>query len=51
MVQAFESGRAFRLPLPVRLLQRVPWLRDLPPRIPAFGVRRVRLENPVECAR
>ena len=45
MVQAFESGRAFRLPLPVRLIQRVPWLRDLPPRIPAFGVRRVRLEQ------
>ena len=48
MVDAFESGRAFRLPLPVRLLQRVPWLRDLPPRIPAFGVRRVRLERPDE---
>ena len=48
MVEAFESGRAFRLPLPVRLLQRVPWLRDLPPRIPAFGVRRVRLERPEE---
>lgn len=48
MVQAFEAGRAFRLPLLVRVLQRVPWLRDLPPRIPAFGVRRVRLERPRE---
>jgi 2-polyprenyl-6-methoxyphenol hydroxylase-like FAD-dependent oxidoreductase len=48
MVLAFESGRAFRLPLPLRLVQRVPWLRDLPPRIPAFGVRRVRLEQPGE---
>jgi 2-polyprenyl-6-methoxyphenol hydroxylase-like FAD-dependent oxidoreductase len=50
MVAAFEAGRAFRLPLPVRVLMRIPFLRDLPPRITAFGVRRVRLEHPAEVA-
>ena len=48
MVAAFESGRMFRLPLPLRLILRVPGLRNLPPRVPAFGVRRVRLERPAE---
>ena len=48
MVAAFESGRMFRLPLPLRLILRVPGLRNLPPRVPAFGVRRVRLERPGE---
>jgi 2-polyprenyl-6-methoxyphenol hydroxylase-like FAD-dependent oxidoreductase len=48
MTAAFEAGRAFRLPLPVRMLQRIPFLRDLAPRITAFGVRRARLEHPVE---
>jgi hypothetical protein len=50
MVAAFESGRMFRLPLPLRIILRIPWLRDLPPRVPAFGVRRVRLERPEEIA-
>jgi 2-polyprenyl-6-methoxyphenol hydroxylase-like FAD-dependent oxidoreductase len=48
MVAAFESGKAFRLPLPARVLMRIPFLRDIPPRITAFGVRRVRLEHPAE---
>ena len=48
MVKAFDSGRMFRLPLPLRLILRVPGLRNLPPRVPAFGVRRVRLERPNE---
>ena len=48
MVAAFESGRMFRLPLALRLILRVPGLRNLPPRVPAFGVRRVRLERPEE---
>jgi len=48
MVTAFESGRMFRLPLALRLILRVPGLRNLPPRVPAFGVRRVRLEHPEE---
>ena len=45
MVAAFESGRMFRLPLPLRLILRIPGLRNLPPRVPAFGVRRVKLER------
>jgi len=45
MVRAFESGRMFRLPLSLRLMLRVPGLRNLPPRVVAFGVRRVRLER------
>lgn len=48
LVAAFEAGRMFRLPLPLRLILRVPGLRDLPPRVAAFGVRRVRLERPEE---
>jgi 2-polyprenyl-6-methoxyphenol hydroxylase-like FAD-dependent oxidoreductase len=48
MVAAFESGRAFRLPLPLRLILKIPGLRNLPPRVPAFGVRRVRIEHPDE---
>jgi hypothetical protein len=46
MVAAFNSGRMFRLPLLLRLILRVPGLRNLPPRVPAFGVRRVKLEHP-----
>jgi 2-polyprenyl-6-methoxyphenol hydroxylase-like FAD-dependent oxidoreductase len=48
MVAAFESGKAFRLPLPLRLILKIPGLRNLPPRVPAFGVRRVRIERPDE---
>jgi len=50
MVAAFKSGRPFRLPLPLRVILRVPGLRNLPARVPAFGVRRVRLERPEERA-
>lgn len=49
MVEAFEAGRAFRLPLPLRIVLQIPGLRDLPARLPAFGVRRVRLERPAEA--
>jgi hypothetical protein len=48
MVEAFESGRRFRLPWLLRVILRVPGLRNLPPRVPAFGVRRVRLERSEE---
>jgi 2-polyprenyl-6-methoxyphenol hydroxylase-like FAD-dependent oxidoreductase len=48
LVAAFEAGRSFRLPLPVRVMLRVPLLRNLPARVAAFGVRRVRLEHPEE---
>jgi 2-polyprenyl-6-methoxyphenol hydroxylase-like FAD-dependent oxidoreductase len=39
------SGKPFRLPLPLRLLLKVPLLRDLPGRMLAFGIRRVRVEG------
>ena len=48
MVAAFEAGREFRIPLPLRIISRIPGLRDIPPRLAAFGVRRVRLERPEE---
>lgn len=48
MVACFEAGRVFRLPLPLRVILRIPGLRSFPPRVPAFGVRRVRLERPEE---
>jgi 2-polyprenyl-6-methoxyphenol hydroxylase-like FAD-dependent oxidoreductase len=50
MVEAFESGRLFRLPLPLRTVLRIPGLRNLPARMTAFGVRRVRVEYPAERA-
>jgi 2-polyprenyl-6-methoxyphenol hydroxylase-like FAD-dependent oxidoreductase len=50
MVAAFAAGREFRIPLPLRVISRIPGLRDLPPRLAAFGVRRVRLERPEEVA-
>jgi 2-polyprenyl-6-methoxyphenol hydroxylase-like FAD-dependent oxidoreductase len=50
MVNAFESGRMFRLPLPLRAILRVPGLRNVPARMTAFGLRRVRIERPEEVA-
>ena len=47
-MRALEAGRGFRLPLLLRIALRIPFLRDIPPRITAFGVRRVRLEHPAE---
>lgn len=48
VMRALEAGRGFRLPLLLRIALRIPFLRDIPPRITAFGVRRVRLEHPAE---
>lgn len=45
---ALKSGRPFRMPLPLRVIQRVPFLRNIPARVTGFGVRRVRLEYPDE---
>jgi 2-polyprenyl-6-methoxyphenol hydroxylase-like FAD-dependent oxidoreductase len=42
---ALQSNQAFQLPLVLRLLLKVPGLRNLPAKILAFGVRRVRLRN------
>jgi 2-polyprenyl-6-methoxyphenol hydroxylase-like FAD-dependent oxidoreductase len=51
MTAAFAAGRGFRLPLLLRIILRIPLLRDLPPRLTAFGGRRVRLEHPEEVPR
>jgi 2-polyprenyl-6-methoxyphenol hydroxylase-like FAD-dependent oxidoreductase len=40
-----DSGKPFRPPLPVRLMLRTPILRNLPARLTAFGVKRVRLDE------
>jgi 2-polyprenyl-6-methoxyphenol hydroxylase-like FAD-dependent oxidoreductase len=43
--RALEKGQPFRLPLPVRILARLPIIRDLPARLIAFGIPRVRLRE------
>jgi hypothetical protein len=43
---AMKAGRLPALPPPVRLALKIPGLRNLPARIVAFGVRRVRVEHP-----
>jgi 2-polyprenyl-6-methoxyphenol hydroxylase-like FAD-dependent oxidoreductase len=50
LLMALETGAAFRPPLPVRLLMRLPGLRNLPARVIGFGWRRVRLQHPEEMA-
>jgi 2-polyprenyl-6-methoxyphenol hydroxylase-like FAD-dependent oxidoreductase len=42
---ALQANQAFRLPLFLRILLKVPYLRDLPAKILAFGVRRVHLKQ------
>jgi len=42
---ALDPTRAFRIPLLLRLLTRVPYLRDLPARIVGFGVRKVSVKD------
>jgi len=48
MLHALETGQPVRPPLPLRVILRVPGLRNLPGRVAAFGVRRVRLQRPEE---
>ena len=43
VAQALDRGKPFRLPLPMRVLLRLPVLRDLPGRVIGFGVGRERL--------
>jgi len=43
---ALESTRPLSFPLLVRLLARLPVLRDLPPRLVAFGISRPHVESP-----
>lgn len=40
------SQRVTNIPWQLRVLVRIPWVRDLPPRLIAFGIRRVRLVEP-----
>ncbi|HEX8473813.1 MAG TPA: FAD-dependent oxidoreductase [Pyrinomonadaceae bacterium] len=42
---ALNPNQAFSLPLPIRILTRIPILRDIPARIIAFGVRRVHVKQ------
>jgi 2-polyprenyl-6-methoxyphenol hydroxylase-like FAD-dependent oxidoreductase len=42
---ALNPNAPFRLPLLLRVMSKLPWLRDLPARLVAFGVRRVRIEG------
>jgi 2-polyprenyl-6-methoxyphenol hydroxylase-like FAD-dependent oxidoreductase len=41
-----RSQQATKVPWQLRLFVRIPILRDLPPRLIAFGIRRVRLSEP-----
>ncbi len=43
---AIESNRHLRMPLPVRLLFRVPWVREIPARLMAYGVGRPHVHTP-----
>ena len=42
---ALRAGQTFRFPLALRLLLRIPGLRNIPARLIAFGVRKVRVET------
>jgi 2-polyprenyl-6-methoxyphenol hydroxylase-like FAD-dependent oxidoreductase len=42
---ALNTNQTFQMPFLVRLLLRIPFLRDLPARIIAFGVRRVHVKT------
>ncbi len=42
---ALRAGQNFRLPLALRLLLKIPGLRDIPARLIAFGLRKVRVEE------
>jgi len=43
--ETLEAAKPFSLPLALRIILKIPGLRDLPPRVMAFGVRRARLER------
>ena len=42
---ALQANQTFRLPLFLRILLKIPFLRDLPAKILAFGVRQVHLKD------
>jgi len=45
MVRAFESTRPSTVPWQLKLLLKIPFLRDIPSRLIAFGPRHVRLQD------
>lgn len=42
---ALADGKPFELPLPIRVISSLPWFRDLPARLVAFGPRRVHVDE------
>ncbi|MGC1090664.1 MAG: FAD-dependent oxidoreductase [Candidatus Acidiferrum sp.] len=46
LASAFRGQQVTRVPWPLRLFSRTPILRDLPAKLVAFGIRRVRFKNP-----
>ncbi len=42
---ALQANQTFRVPLLLRIILKIPFLRDIPAKILAFGVRRVRLRQ------
>lgn len=44
IARGLRGGQDFRLPLPMRIVSRIPGLRNLPARMLAFGVLRPRIE-------
>jgi len=42
---ALQRDNPFRIPLPMRLMVRLPILRNLPARLVGFGMRRVRIKT------
>lgn len=46
LASAFKGQQVTNVPWLLRLFSRIPVLRDLPAKLVAFGIRRVRLDNP-----
>jgi hypothetical protein len=44
VAQALRKDQPFQLPWAARVMLKLPWLRDLPAKMIAFGPRRVRVE-------
>lgn len=45
VASALKSGQSFQLPLMVRVLTHIPWLRNLPARMVGYGIRKVRIRS------
>jgi 2-polyprenyl-6-methoxyphenol hydroxylase-like FAD-dependent oxidoreductase len=46
MSELIDTNKPFKIPLTLRLMMRIPLVRDLPARMTAFGVGRARILNP-----